>query len=162
MERVRQRAVAGAISGQQLSDPINQLMKSTTTQSKQLQDSVVEQLQSIGAQHPEWPDIILAVLEPVSNLLYALVDKKRNLLESLASNTDQQAATADQFFSDSAGRFTDAWGQIVGCNRSSRPAMPQQPRKSRAVGTSIQHLRQSRNTSPGCRIAVRFPSSPVK
>ncbi|MEU1960496.1 hypothetical protein [Nocardia sp. NPDC019304] len=108
------RVLAGDISREQFEDLISQLMDSAQTQFTQLQGSTKAKLQSLGRQHPDWQAMILSVFEAVSDLQIDLLTKEFGFLQSLMSNTPQQAGQVNGFFSDLMRRLEDGWSQIVG------------------------------------------------
>jgi hypothetical protein len=109
-----QRVLAGDISVDEFDDLISQLMDSAETQFHQLQDSTVAKLKSLGNQHPDWQRTILSAFNAVSDLLTQVLGKELGFLESLMSNTPQQAGQVNGFFSGLARHLEDAWSQTVG------------------------------------------------
>lgn len=109
-----QRVLAGDISVDEFDDLISQLMDSARTQVYQLQDATVAKLKSLGNQHPDWQQTILSVFRAVDDLLIEVLGKEFGFLQSLMSNTPQQAGQVNGFFSGLARHLEDAWSQIVG------------------------------------------------
>jgi hypothetical protein len=109
-----QRVLTGDISVDEFDDMISQLMDSAKTQFNQLQDSTVAKLKSLGNQHPDWQQTILSVFQAVDDLLIEVLGKEFGFLESLMSNTPQQAGQVNGFFSGLERYLEDAWSQIVG------------------------------------------------
>ncbi|WP_280308912.1 hypothetical protein [Nocardia abscessus] len=57
--------------------------------------------------------MILSAFNAVSDLLFDVMNKELGFLESLVSNTIQQASQVDEVFSGLAGYLTDEWGQVL-------------------------------------------------